>query len=158
MTIDSLTLTTCSADEVGELLSWIRQLADCEGRPEAVTITPERLKALIRTEQFSALFLKVGDQTIGYAVTFPQHSTYSGETSLYLEDIYIGPSHRGHGFGAKAMRLLASKAASINATTLSWSVLRTNRSAIEFYEKLGASPVLAWGHYAIPTRRLLEPS
>ncbi len=156
MTSESLVLVHCGAEDVDELLSWIHRLADYEGRPEAVTITSDRLETLLSTKQFSAYFLALSDTVIGYAVTFPQHSTYSGEASLYLEDIYIDPNHRGNGFGQRAMQLLAAEALKIKATTLSWSVLRTNRDAIHFYEKLGATPVIAWGHYAIHTRRLLE--
>ena len=56
--------------------------------------------------------------------------------------------------GTRVMQLLAVKACSIGATTMSWSVLRTNRAAMNFYEKLGATPIVAWGHYAIDLQHL----
>ena len=77
----------------------IQQLADYEGKPEAVTITNQRLQELLREGAFDAAFILNGSTTIGYTVTFPQTSTYSGATSLYLEDIFIAPEHRGRAWG-----------------------------------------------------------
>ena len=151
---DNITLRPCPPEQHTLLRSWIQQLANYEGKPEAVTITHQRLQELLREGAFDASFILHGSTTIGYTVTFPQTSTYSGATSLYLEDIFIAPEHRGRGMGTKVMQLLAAKARSIGATTMSWSVLRTNRAAMNFYEKLGATPIVAWGHYAIDLKHL----
>ena len=149
-----ITLLPCPPEQHTLLRSWIQQLADYEGKPEAVTVTNQRLQELLREGAFDASFILDGSTTIGYTVTFPQTSTYSGSTSLYLEDIFIAPEHRGRGTGTRVMQLLAAKARSIGATTMSWSVLRTNRAAMNFYEKLGATPIVAWGHYAIDLQHL----
>lgn len=149
-----LRLQVCGPNDAPSLLSWIKALAAYEGRPSAVTISESRLRDLIRQPAFEASFITLGTLEIGYTVTFPQTSTYSGKTSLYLEDIFLSPEHRGQGRGAQVMRLLAKRAHNLDATTLSWSVLRTNREAIRFYEKLGATPILAWGHYAIDIENL----
>ena len=149
-----LALQTCRPSDHIRLKQWFKELATYEGRPAAVTITAERLQHLLETKAFDASFISSDSQTIGYAVTFPQSSTFSGQTSLYIEDIFVAPEHRGKGIGRAVMRLLGRRAESIGATTLSWSVLRTNREAIGFYEKLGATPLLAWGHYAIDLKNL----
>ena len=149
-----LKLVRCASSEHPQLREWFKALAAYEGRPEAVTITTERLKTLLETNAFEASFIQYGAETIGYTVTFPQTGTFTGETSLYLEDIFIDPQYRGRGFGNQVMKLLGEQAHTMGATSLSWSVLRTNREAIRFYEKLGATPLLAWGHYAIAVKDL----
>ena len=149
-----LKLVRCASSEHPQLREWFKALASYEGRPDAVTISPDRLETLLETNAFEASFIQCGADIIGYTVTFPQTGTFTGETSLYLEDIFIDPQYRGRGFGTQVMKLLGRQAQAIGATSLSWSVLRTNRDAIQFYDKLGATPLLAWGHYAIALKDL----
>ena len=45
---NKITLQPCPPEQHTLLRSWIQQLADYEGKPEAVTITNQRLQELLR--------------------------------------------------------------------------------------------------------------
>ena len=79
---NDITLRPCPPEQHTLLRSWIQQLANYEGKPEAVTITDQRLQELLQKGAFDASFILNGSTTVGYTVTFPQTSTYSGATSL----------------------------------------------------------------------------
>ena len=64
-----LSLDPCKPDDHPKLREWFIELATYEGRPEAVTITPERLEHLLSSKAFEASFIRAGTQTIGYTVT-----------------------------------------------------------------------------------------
>lgn len=94
-----------------------------------------------------ALICSIDGQTVGYAIYFYSYSTWLGRKGMYLEDLYISPSHRGSGAGKKLLRHLARTACDNGCGRLEWSVLDWNEPAIQFYQSLGASPQDEWVRY-----------
>jgi GNAT superfamily N-acetyltransferase len=63
---------------------------------------------------------------------------------LYLEDLFVRPSHRGHGIGKALLVHLAGIALRENCGRFVWQVLDWNEPAIGFYESLGARVMKEW--------------
>lgn len=81
---------------------------------------------------------------LSYTMWFHNYSSFASKRGLYLEDIYIVPAHRRKGLGTWVLQYLAAKAIALNCGRFEWVVLDWNQSAIDFYEKLGATVLTEW--------------
>ncbi len=115
-------------------------LAEAEGRPGAVRSTPHDINAALFGERATAecVIFQCGSLPVGHAWFFERVPTFSGQRVLCLEDILIRPEHRGRGFGARAMALLAAMAAERECVGMLWEVKAGNDGAERFYQRLGA--------------------
>ncbi len=151
------------ADDVAQILDFIRQLADFERAPEQVLATEELLaESLFGPQAVSrALVCERHERPIGFAVYFYNYSTWLGRKGLYLEDLFIEPSSRRAGAGTALLRHLARLAVAEGCGRFEWSVLDWNEAAIRFYEALGAQAQAEWITYRLSgaaLRRLADAS
>ena len=91
-----------------------------------------------------ALVAELNGALVATAVHFQNYSTFMGCPGLYLEDIYVQPTHRGNGIGRSLIIELAKIARSRGCGRMEWSVLGWNTRAIDFYERLGAQILPDW--------------
>jgi ribosomal protein S18 acetylase RimI-like enzyme len=91
-----------------------------------------------------------GGEPAGYAVYLFTYSTFAAKPLLYLEDLFVRPAHRGAGVGRSLIAELARVARENKCARIELSVLDWNTSAIEFYERLGATAQKAWVKYSLP--------
>jgi GNAT superfamily N-acetyltransferase len=89
-------------------------------------------------------FAEWNGETVGFAVWYLTFSTFSGKSGLYLEDLFMRPSHRGKGIGKALMIHLARKCAENDCDHFQWSVLDWNTPSIDFYKSLGAEMLDEW--------------
>ena len=80
----------------------------------------------------------------GFALFFPNYSTFLTRWGIYLEDLFVLPEHRGSGLGFALLKRVAEIAVARGGQRLDWSVLDWNVPAIAFYERLGARPMDDW--------------
>jgi GNAT superfamily N-acetyltransferase len=85
-----------------------------------------------------------GGIIVGYTISFCTYSTFRTQKGLWLEDIYVTPSHRGKGLGKAMLESLIEEARQEGLGRIEWSVLDWNQSAIDFYQRLGASVLPDW--------------
>lgn len=85
-----------------------------------------------------------GASIVGFALFFHNYSTFLGRPGLYLEDIFVRPSHRRQGIGRAMLARLAAIAVERGCGRFEWSVLDWNSGAIAFYEGLGAKVLPDW--------------
>lgn len=85
-----------------------------------------------------------GGRAAGFALFFPNYSTFLARPGLYLEDLFVVPDQRGHGVGQALLVALARLAVARGAGRLEWSVLDWNEPAIGFYRRLGAVAMDEW--------------
>lgn len=78
------------------------------------------------------------------ALYFYNYSTWRSRPGVYLEDLYVQPSHRGKGYGLALFRALAGEVRRIGGRRLEWSVLKWNEPSIRFYRALGAREMGEW--------------
>ncbi len=132
--------------DVPAILSFIRELATAEGRPEAVLATEPLLHDLLFGARPVAEAVMVLDPisgaSVGYAWICFITATFQGRLVLCLEDLCITGSARGKGLGARMMEWLAKLAVERGCVSMDWSVVEGNVSAARFYERLGARPKL----------------
>src|SRR5262249_35174731 len=88
-------------------------------------------------------------EAVGYALFFHNYSTFRGQPTLYLEDLFVRPEHRGKGHGKALLRAVARLALERGCGRLEWSVLNWNQPAIDFYQALGAVPMDQWTIYRL---------
>lgn len=137
-------------DDVPTILALVHELAAYEREPDAVVATPAGLEAALFGEG-AALFGLIaehqgtdGPVIAGFALWFLNFSTWVGRHGIYLEDLYVRPELRGHGYGSALLVELARIADERGYGRLEWAVLDWNESAHRFYESLGAVPMQEW--------------
>jgi GNAT superfamily N-acetyltransferase len=132
--------------DVPVILDLIRELATYERAPKEVTATEEQLvDVLFGKKPVAEVLLAFEDEEpVGFAVFFHSFSTWLGRAGLYLEDLFVRPEHRGKGYGRALLVDLAKIARERGCGRMEWAVLDWNEPAIEFYRKLGATPMDEW--------------
>jgi len=142
----SVALRFAGPDDAETLYALIVELAVYEREPEVVEATPQTLREqlLLDHPPFECVIAEVGDHAVGMALFFHNYSTWTGKRGLYLEDLFVVPSHRGQGVGFALLRKLAQIAVDRDCGRFEWAVLDWNEPAIEFYDRLGARPLKEW--------------
>ena len=144
-------------DEVA-LLHLIHGLAQFERLSHQVVAT----EALLRGHLFGpqppaeALLARVGDEPVGFALYFTRFSTFLGRPGIYLEDLFVLPAQRGHGYGTRLFRRVAQIAVERHCGRMEWSVLDWNEPALAFYRRMGAEPLGEWTLQRLTGAALLE--
>ncbi len=83
-------------------------------------------------------------EPVAFALFFHNFSTFLGRRGLYLEDLFVEPDHRGHGYGKALLIHLARIAVERGCGRFEWSVLDWNVDAQAFYQSLGAVVMPDW--------------
>ena len=86
---------------------------------------------------------------MGLLCFFHNFSTFLGRAGLYLEDLYIKPEYRGHGYGKATIKELVRIAKERGCGRMEWWCLNWNQSSIDFYLSLGAKPMDEWTVYRL---------
>lgn len=82
-----------------------------------------------------------GERHVGGVTWFWTYAGFAAARGLYIEDLFVSPQFRGHGYGKALMVHLAKIAAKANCVRVDWAVLDWNKPSIDFYVGLGAEPV-----------------
>ena len=141
-----LTIRPSTASDVQLILDFIRELAQYEREPQAVTATEaDLLRDGFRPDpKFRVLIAEWEGKPAGFALFFYNYSTWLGRPGLYLEDLFVRPEFRGRGIGKQLLVHLAQLAVRENCGRFQWQVLDWNTPALEFYESLGAKVLKTW--------------
>ena len=135
-----------SPGDVPSVVGLVHELAAYERAPEQCTLTEAELRRALFRES-PALFGHVatsGGDVVGCALWFLNFSTWRGVHGVYLEDLFVQPSHRGKGLGRALLAELAAECVGRGYARLEWAVLDWNEPAIGFYRSLGANPQDEW--------------
>lgn len=149
-------IRVATVDDAGDILRLVRELAIYEREPDAVTNTQELVERWLFGDDTvaSALVAELEGRVVGVAVWYRSYSTWTGVPGIYLEDLFVEPEHRGHGFGKAFLVALARIALDGGYQRFEWVVLDWNTPAIEFYDALGGRPVKEWMTYRVEGDRL----
>ena len=126
--------------DLKDVVGLLREFAEFENLSEYCEVTEERLvTAMFGPDAVvEGLIALDGDTPIGYALFFPNFSSFRGQCGIYLDDLYINGAYRGQGVGEKMLREIARIAVSRGYERIDFNVLDWNTPAIVFYKKLGA--------------------
>ncbi|MBO0689370.1 MAG: GNAT family N-acetyltransferase [Candidatus Dormibacteraeota bacterium] len=142
-------------DDVPTILALIQDLAEYERARHEARATPEQLRRALFGDSPSVFAHLAehpgpgGSEVAGFALWFLNFSTWTGRHGIYLEDLYVRPELRGHGYGAALLVELARVCVRQGYTRLQWSVLDWNQPAIDFYRRLDAKPLDEWTVYRL---------
>lgn len=144
-------------EDTAVVLAFILELAEYERLLHETVAT----EALVRETLFGArpaaevLLVEVAGAPVAFALFFQNYSTFLARPGLYLEDLFVRPSHRGLGIGVALMRYLAKLAVERGYGRFEWSVLDWNEPALAFYRRLGAVPMSEWTMQRVTGEALL---
>jgi GNAT superfamily N-acetyltransferase len=140
------TLRPATPDDCAEIDRLIRELADYEKLAHQMIGTPEGLqRALFGPRPAAeALVAERAGRAVGFALYFTTFSTFLCKPGLYLEDVFVEPSHRGAGIGKAILRHLAALAVERDCGRFEWRVLDWNEPSIRFYESIGGKLLPEW--------------
>jgi GNAT superfamily N-acetyltransferase len=99
-------------------------------------------------------FEKEATEPVGYAVFFETYSTFLARPTLYLEDLFVLPSHRRRGLGGALLRRCIELAFERGCGRMEWSCLDWNTKAQAVYEGLGARRLKEWYPYRLTSEQM----
>ena len=176
------TIRPAEPRDVPRMLELVRELALFERAPDEVTVTEEHMRdagfgkdpvwfgwvaegevvrsglSVVSTASGGApnnQQLSPDNCILGMAICYTRYSTWKGRR-LYLEDIIVTETARGHGIGDKLFRQCARYAVEQNYSGMLWQVLDWNTDAIRFYERFGAEFSGEWLNGSLGKERLAE--
>ena len=141
-----LTIRPGTSSDVQLILEFIRELAEYERDPQAVTATEADLlrDGFQPDPKFRVVIAEWEGKPAGFALFFYNYSTWLGRPGFYLEDLFVRPEFRGREIGKRLLAHLAQLAVRENCGRFQWQVLDWNTPALEFYESLGATVMKEW--------------
>lgn len=132
-------------DDAALLFQLIEELAAYEKLSDAVNGNAESLGIALFDEAVAeALIAEVDEQAVGYAVFFTTFSTFECKPGLWVEDLFVRPSHRRRGIGRALLGHIAGFARERKCARVEWSALDWNEPALRFYEEIGATRMEQW--------------
>src|SRR5437667_407486 len=149
MAAEPFTIAFATPADVPEVQALVRALADYE-RLDSICVSTEAdlHEALFGSRPPAEVLIArksgISIPAAGFALFFHTFSTFLGRRSLWLEDLFVRPEHRGAGIGRALLIALAVIARDRQCGRFEWAVLDWNQSAIRFYETLGAVVLPDW--------------
>lgn len=144
-------------EDLSEICQLVRDLAEYEESLDEAQMTEQQLQTALfgestRNDSFHpTAWCHVveaprdsGARLAGFALWFLNFSTWTGAHGIYLEDLYVRPELRGHGYGKALLAELARLAVERGYTRVQWWVLDWNSPSLDFYRSIGATPMDEW--------------
>ena len=146
-----LALRAANAADTALILGFIVELAEYEQLAHEVVATEDELARTLfgRAPAAEVVIAEWDGDAVGFALFFGSYSTFLAKPGLYLEDLYVRPSHRSRGIGLALLRHLAALAVERGHGRFEWSVLDWNEPAIRFYRSVGAVPLGDWTRFRL---------
>jgi GNAT superfamily N-acetyltransferase len=146
-----ITIRAATEGDISTILEMIRALAEYERLLHSVTATEERIRETLFGPRPGAevILAYEKDACAGFALFFPNYSTFLAQPGIYLEDLYVKEPYRGKGLGLALLKRLARLAQERGCGRVEWEVLDWNEPSIRFYKKLGAVPMDDWTKYRL---------
>lgn len=141
--MNNLSIRHANTNDLPLLLAMIHELAEAEGFPHGVSVT----EAVLRDSLFGArpaaeaLVGEVAGEPAAFAVFYESFATTTGRRGLHLDDLFVRPQFQGAGCGKALMAHIAGIAFERRCARFEWWALRSNASALRFYEGIGARQV-----------------
>ena len=155
--MSTVSIRLATVEDCGLILDFIRKLAIFEKAPDAVVATEDDLRrhGFGPHPRFEALIAELDGEPAGMALFHPRFSTWLGQPTLFLEDIFVTEAARRHGVGRKLITGLARTALERGWGRIDFHVLDWN-PARGFYERLGFEHESEWLRYGTDREGLMR--
>lgn len=97
---------------------------------------------------FECLIAEQGEHPVGFALFFPNYSTWEGRPGIYVEDLFVAEEARRGGAGRALLQAIAVLARERGAARIDLAVLDWN-PARDFYTRLGFAQQAEWLPYRL---------
>ena len=138
-----MSIRTATTADLDEIVALVRELAEYEREPDAVVFDRDEFAGnLFGPDAIASVLIAEHDDgsIAGMALYYRTFSTWLGQSGIWLEDLFVRPHFRRHGY---ARALLDELKARTNGR-VEWAVLDWNEPAHAFYRAVGAAPVEGW--------------
>lgn len=131
-------------DDVVLIYAFIQKKAEFDRNIGAFSgelrVSQEKIRrTLFNTIPFAyALFAETAESEVGFALYAFRYSSFVGQPSIWLDDLYVNPDMRSRGAGSALMQHLAEIAKNNNCTHLAWNADARNTDGLRFYHRLDA--------------------
>lgn len=137
-------------DEAGWRRLWADYLAFYDkDLPEDLTADTWR-RLVGGQDGFSVDVAERGGTLVGFVHAVPQPGTWSRRPKLYLEDLYVDPTARGAGVGARLIAAVVERARRLGADEVHWITDTDNAVAQRLYDRVATRS--AYVRYEIDLR------
>jgi len=133
-------------EDVALLIALVGELAEYEQLSDMLRADERRLSEALFCEHplAEALIAERDGQAAGYALYFTTFSSFLASPGIWLEDLFVRPSHRRGGIGRALLSAVAARARERGGERLEWAALDWNELALGFYRRLGARTMGEW--------------
>jgi GNAT superfamily N-acetyltransferase len=126
------------------ILNFIRKKAKFDGETRGfdceVISSREKIERTIFCDNpfANVLLLKDCNDDLGFALYHTRYSSFSGNPSIWLDDLFVNSSNRSLGGGLIMMNALKEQGVEMGASHISWTASIHNTRGASFYNRLGA--------------------
>mgnify|MGYP001365440145 CR=1 FL=1 len=147
-------ITKVKKETIPQLVDLMIGLADYEKlpRPDAAAVRRTRKALLAENPSVYAMLAWDGKKPVGYAMYFYTFSSFLARPSFYLEDLFVLPEYRAHGYGKALFEKCVQTGKTKGCGRMEWCVLDWNEPAHKFYKKAGARKLNEWEYYRLKLR------
>ena len=129
--------------DISQIYKFIQKKAEFDRSVGAYSGKIQTNEAKIRQTIFSDrpfahVLLAETQSAIGFALYCFRYSSFVGQPSIWLDDLYIEEDMRSKGAGNLLMSKLRQIACENNCTHLAWTADARNTRGLKFYHRLGA--------------------
>ncbi len=141
-----LSIRPATIEDALLLTTLIHELAQFEHLDHETIVTEDDMlrDGFGAKPKFRAVIAEWDGQVAGYALFFEFYSTFQGRAGIFLEDLFVRPEFRKKGIGGELLARVARIAWEEDYFCMRWEVLDWNKSAIDFYNRLGATFLDEW--------------
>ena len=135
---------SATPDDVSLIFSFIQKKSEFDRNigafSGALEVSEEKIyKTLFGIIPFSyVLFAEFSGHEVGFALYGFRYSSFAGQPSIWLDDLYVDNEMRSQGAGATLMAQLTLIAKENDCTHLGWNADARNTRGLRFYDRLGA--------------------
>ncbi|MDP1932646.1 MAG: GNAT family N-acetyltransferase [Gammaproteobacteria bacterium] len=152
-----LSIRSAQPEDVGQLLVFMRALAEFEGYITDFKVSESELRRRCFVNQdFHVLVAEMGDELIGMLVYYTQPFTYDLAPWFVIKELFVHETARGLGAGRRLMKEAALRCVEEGGSRLRWEVLVDNPAARSFYSSLGAQADTQWQTWHLSRSRLVN--
>lgn len=142
-------------DDAATVYGLLREFAAFQGRIDEFRLTGDNCRYdILEHGRLSVALASVEDEVAGLICWYPVYNSFSGESGLYLEDIFVRQDFRRHGVGREMFRFLAGEANRVGASHIDGLVLKQNAPAQNLYRKLGGRIDQTWQPFRLAGRAI----
>lgn len=106
---------------------------------EIQTTVAKIQQTLFRDRPFAFVMLAEDrGSAIGFALYYFRYSSFQGQSSIWLDDLFIDPDMRNNGAGTLLMNKLLQISKENNCSHIAWTADARNAQGLRFYQRLGA--------------------